>query len=76
MHENKIIDISLEETEEKTNIEDMIINLENIVKKMGESGISLDESLNLYTSGIKLAQNCFDKINDAKQIIEQHKIVD
>ncbi len=76
MHENKIIDIALEETEEKTNIEDMIINLENIVKKMGESGISLDESLNLYTNGVKLAQNCLDKINDAKQIIEQHKIVD
>ena len=67
---------TVKEENSQQNIEKMIEQLEDIVRKMGDTNISLDSSLELYTDGVKLAEDCLNKIENAKQIIEQHKITD
>lgn len=43
--------------------------LEEIVDKLEEGSLSLDESLSLYEEGIKLSEFCMKKLNTAKQKI-------
>ena len=43
--------------------------LENIIDKLEEGSLSLDESLSLYEEGIKLSEFCMKKLDNAKQKI-------
>lgn len=43
--------------------------LEEIVSKLEEGTMSLDDSMKLYEEGIKLSDFCMHKLNDAKQKI-------
>ena len=44
--------------------------LEEIVQKLNEGNVGLDESITLYEQGIKLAKQCSTKLKQAKQKIE------
>ena len=41
--------------------------LEEIVKKMEEGNMSLEESLKAFEAGIKLSRSCADKLDEAER---------
>ncbi len=51
--------------EEEKTFEQAILELEKIVKDLESGNASLDESIEKYTEGMKLAKVCGDKLNDA-----------
>lgn len=55
------------------NIEKSIAQLEEIVRSLGDDTVSLDKSLELYTNGVKLAEECLQKLKLAEQVVEEHR---
>lgn len=53
-------------------IEQSIARLDEIVTKLGDSSVTLDDSLELYSEGIKLSQHCLTMIDKAELVVEQH----
>jgi len=45
--------------------------LEKIVNRMESGELGLEESLNQFEQGIKLAKNCQDTLTDAESRVEQ-----
>jgi exodeoxyribonuclease VII small subunit len=50
--------------------EEAMSRLEEIVKKLEESSLCLDETLDIYEEGIKLSKFCLKKLNEAEKRIE------
>ncbi len=50
--------------------EENILELEKIVAKLESGTCSLDESIELYTKGLKLSNDCKKQLDNAKQKIE------
>ncbi|MEG0542465.1 MAG: exodeoxyribonuclease VII small subunit [Angelakisella sp.] len=57
---------------EKLSIEQSIARIEEIVGLLGDSSVTLDSSLQLYSEGMKLSKQCLEEINAAEQVVEQH----
>lgn len=53
------------------NFEDALSELEEIVEKLENSQLSLDESLLLFEKGIKLVKECNTKLTGAQQKVEK-----
>lgn len=51
--------------------EDYLKRLEKIVNQLEEGELTLDESIKLYEEGMNISKLCLDKLNKAKQKIEQ-----
>jgi len=49
--------------------EDAVKELEEIVSKLNNGNVSLDDSLKLYTRGVELANLCDKKIKEVEQKI-------
>ncbi len=49
--------------------EQALKKLEDIINKLNEGSIPLDESISLYEEGIKLSEFCMKKLDNAKQKI-------
>ena len=49
--------------------EQALKKLEDIINKLNEGSIPLDESIALYEEGIKLSEFCMKKLDNAKQKI-------
>lgn len=49
--------------------EQALKKLEDIINKLNEGSIPLDESISLYEEGIKLSEFCIKKLDNAKQKI-------
>lgn len=49
------------------NFESSLTELEDIVKKLEEGDVSLDESLSLFEQGIKLSKVCQKMLDDAEK---------
>lgn len=57
-------------SEEKKTLEDAFEELEEILEKLEEEDISLEDSFNLYQEGMKLLKYCNDSIDKVeKQLI-------
>ena len=50
--------------------EENILELEQIVNKLENGNCGLDESIELYSKGLKLSAECKKQLNGAKQKIE------
>ena len=50
----------------KLTYEKALANLEEIVAKMEEGGLSLDDSIALYKEGVELARFCDERLNRAE----------
>ena len=48
-----------------------ITNLEKIIKTMDSSSLSLDKSVKSYENGIKLAKECYEILDKAKQKVQE-----
>lgn len=53
------------------NYEEAVAELENIVAKLSEGNISLDESLALYTRGVELSDLCQKRLIEVVQKISK-----
>ena len=51
--------------------ENAISELEEIVEKLEDSELPLDDALKLFERGIKLSQLCSSKLDSAEQKVEQ-----
>lgn len=58
----------------KPTIEQSLGRLEEIVQRLGEDNVSLDDSLALFTEGMKLSQQCIRQLDEAELIIEEHSV--
>ncbi len=47
--------------------EEAVKELQEIVNKLGQGNVTLDESLKLYTRGIELSKLCDDKLKEVEQ---------
>ena len=62
------------------NFEEKMKQLENIISKMEDSGLSMSDGVKLYEEGVVLAKECYEelnsvkgKINIIKQDLEKYK---
>ena len=51
--------------------EESLAELENIVEKLENGQLSLDESLILFDTGIRLVKECDTKLRNAQQQVEK-----
>ncbi len=51
--------------------EDKIKELEQIVKELESGEVSLDDAIEKYTSAMKLAKECSDKLNNATEHVNK-----
>lgn len=56
---------------EEKSFEEAITKLESIVKELESGNCTLDESIEKYTEGMKLAKICGDKLNNATEKINK-----
>jgi len=54
----------------KKNFEKALADLENIVQRLDENNLSLDESLSLFEEGIKLSRFCSQKLDSVDDKVE------
>ena len=59
---------------QKETIEGSLRRLEEIVEQLGGEAISLDDSLVLFSEGMKLSQKCLQQLEEAELIVEQHSV--
>ena len=55
--------------EQKETIEQSLRRLEEIVERLGEETVTLDDSLALFAEGMKLSQKCLQQLEDAAQCV-------
>lgn len=60
----------MSEVTEKT-FEESIVELEKIVKELETGSCSLDDAINLFTEGMRLAKLCGDKLNSATEKVNK-----
>ena len=58
-------------SKEKQSFEEMMQELENIVQKLDNETISLQESLDLYQRGMKLSTACDTTLKDAEKKVNK-----
>ncbi|MEB8209302.1 exodeoxyribonuclease VII small subunit [Staphylococcus succinus] len=51
--------------------EEMMKELEDIVQKLDNENVSLEESLNLYQRGMKLSATCDQTLKDAEKKVNE-----
>lgn len=56
---------------ENQSFEEMMSELENIVQKLDNETVSLEESLELYQRGIKLSASCEDTLKNAEKKVNE-----
>jgi exodeoxyribonuclease VII small subunit len=49
--------------------EEALIKLENITEKMGEEGLSLEDSIKMFKEGMELSAYCNSKLEEAEKKI-------
>jgi exodeoxyribonuclease VII small subunit len=54
----------------KKNFEKSLADLENIVQRLDENDLSLDEALSLFEEGIKLSHFCSQKLDAVENKVE------
>lgn len=55
-------------------MEQSLRRLEEIVERLGEDTVSLDDSLTLFSEGMKLSQQCMKQLDEAELIVEEHSV--
>lgn len=54
---------------ENKNFETLLTELENIVKKLENKDISLDEAVSDYTKGLELSKKCYDILSSNEKLV-------
>ncbi len=59
------------ETVAETSFEDALKHLEDIVHELEGAGLTLDEALRKFETGVKLSRFCHRRLDDAEMRIEE-----
>ncbi len=54
---------------ENKTFEEYLKELEDIVRKLEDKGISLEEAVQCYTNGLELSKKCYDILNTNEQLV-------
>ncbi|GIN60591.1 exodeoxyribonuclease 7 small subunit [Robertmurraya siralis] len=57
--------------EEKMTFEEAMKNLEDIVEKLEEGDVPLEEAIAIYRKGMELSKLCHDKLKDVEEQLTQ-----
>ncbi|WP_019154457.1 exodeoxyribonuclease VII small subunit [Robertmurraya massiliosenegalensis] len=57
--------------EEKMTFEEAMKNLEDIVEKLEEGDVPLEEAISIYRKGMELSKLCHDKLKDVEEQLTQ-----
>lgn len=60
-----------ENTKKEKTFEENITELESIVKELETGSCSLDDAIDKFTTGMKLAKSCGDKLNAATEKVNK-----
>jgi exodeoxyribonuclease VII small subunit len=60
--------------EQKETMEQSLRRLEEIVSRLGEDTVTLDDSLALFAEGMKLSRRCMDQLREAELVLEEHRV--
>ena len=55
----------------EVSFEEKIIELETIVKELESGEVNLDDAIEKYTTAMKLAKECSDKLNSATEKVNK-----
>lgn len=58
---------SAEEADKKENLEEMFGNLEEVIRKMEDSDVTLEQSFDLYNKGMKILKECNRTIDEVEK---------
>lgn len=53
----------------KLTFEQALVKLEEVVKKLENKDISLDEAVKLYNEGLELSKLCYKQLNESEKLI-------
>ncbi|MDE5566594.1 MAG: exodeoxyribonuclease VII small subunit [Anaeroplasmataceae bacterium] len=56
---------------ENKSFEENLKELEELVRKLEDKNISLEEAVSSYTKGLELSKTCFDILNTNEQLVVQ-----
>ena len=59
----------MKKKKEETNFENALTRLSHIVETVEDSETSLDDAINLYKEGLKIAKDCGDILNKHEQAV-------
>ncbi len=54
---------------ENKSFEQLIIDLESIVRSLEDKSISLDEAVKKYSEGVDLSKQCYDILNKNEELV-------
>ncbi|MGG0716547.1 exodeoxyribonuclease VII small subunit [Robertmurraya massiliosenegalensis] len=57
--------------DEKMTFEEAMKNLEDIVEKLEEGDVPLEEAISIYRKGMELSKLCHDKLKDVEEQLTQ-----
>jgi exodeoxyribonuclease VII small subunit len=63
--------MSTKEEKKERKFEEMITELESIVKELENGNVDLDVAIDKYTEAMKLAKLCGDRLNDATERVNK-----
>lgn len=55
----------------ESSFESKLSELENIVKELESGNVNLDDAIEKYTTAMKLAKECSDKIKSAEELVSK-----
>ncbi len=59
--------VTAEETDKKENLEEMFQDLEKVIKDMENSGVTLEQSFDLYNRGMNILKKCSRTIDEVEK---------
>ena len=59
------------DNKKEKSFEESILELENLVKKLEAGNCPLDEAIDIFTEGMRLAKVCGDKLNSATEKVNK-----
>ena len=59
------------ENENKKTFEESLVELENIVKELENGNVDLDKAIDKYSTAMRLAKSCSEKLNNATEKVNQ-----
>ena len=59
--------VTAEETDKKENLEEMFQDLEKVIKDMENSGVTLEQSFDLYNRGMNILKECSRTIDEVEK---------
>ena len=58
----------------QNSLESQLKQLEEIVEKLSNDRLTLEEALSLYTDGVEISKTCETMLSEARQVVEKGRM--